>query len=87
MKNLSFFDNSYSKRLEKVTRNLENFRNITSEELAKISKNAKLLENISNNLMSSKSYETHNHLQNLSSPRRLLQNIENVQNNNNDSSP
>ena len=81
------FEKHCSKRLENVTRNLENFRNTTSEELAETSKNIKLLENISNNLISNKSYETQDPLNNLSSPRQPLQNIENVQNNNNDSSP
>ena len=81
------FEKHYSKRLESVTRNLENFRSTTSEELAETSKNIKLLENISNNLISNKSYETQDPLKNLSSPRQPLQNTENVQNNNNDSSP
>ena len=81
------FEKHYSKRLESVTRNLENFRSTTSEELAETSKNIKLLENISNNLISNKSYETQDPLNNLPSPRQPLQNIENVQNNNNDSSP
>ena len=80
-------ENFYSKGLENVTRNLENIGNTTSEELAEISKNIKLLEIISNNLISNKSYDTKDPLQNLSSPRSPLQNIENVQNNNSDSSP
>ena len=66
---------------------LKLLRILLFEELAEISKNTKLLENISNIIISNKSYETHNPLQNLSSSRRLFQNIEDVQNKNNDSSP
>ena len=69
------------------TRNLENFRNITSKKLVEILKNIKLLETISNNSIFNKPNEKHHPLQNLSSLREPLQNLENVQKNNNDSSP
>ena len=45
------------------------------------------MENISNNFISTKPYETHNPFENLSSSRKDLQSIGNVQNNKNDSSP
>ena len=74
------------------TRNLSFLKIFTQKDLKMLPEILKILgilllkniENISNNLISNKSYETHNPLQNLSSPRQPLQN---VQNNSNDSSP